>query len=99
MDAQTFYAKAVALNRMGTPALVTQDFQTLAAEMKAADRALRSDNDRAKAQGRALYCPPASNDMTADQLLAEFRRIPLERRKKMSVRQAWREIAVRRYPC
>lgn len=99
MDAQSFYVKGSALNRQGAAALLTADFQIISAEMKSADKSVKAENDRAKAAGRPFYCAPATNNMTADQLLAEFRRIPQQRRQKISVRQAWREIVARKYPC
>ena len=99
MDAHTFYVKGSALNRQGASALLSPEFPTLKAEMESAIKQVGAENDRAKTRGKPLYCAPAKPDMTADQLLAEFRRIPQERRRKITVRQAWREIAIRRFPC
>lgn len=99
MDAQTFYSKALALNKMGAPAVATSDFRLLMAEIKAADNALAQDNRRAKSRGKPIYCPPAKVGMTANELISEFGKIPRDRRSKISVQQAWREIAVRKFPC
>ena len=99
MDAQTFYAKALALNKMGAAAVATSDFRLLTAEIKSADAALEQDNKRAKSQGKAIYCPPAKAGIGANELIAEFGKIPKNRRSKITVRQAWREIAVRKFPC
>lgn len=99
MTAHNFYVKAVALNQMGPAALLTDDFQRLSSEMKSASKALKAENEIAKSKGKALYCAPEKIDMTPNQLLAEFARIPTPRRKTITVRQAWREIAMRKYPC
>jgi hypothetical protein len=99
MDAETFYRKGVVLQRQGVVAITSSDLQPLMDEIKAASKSLKLENDRAKLAGKPLFCPPTSNQMTPDQLLAEFGRIPANRRKLMSVRQALREIAIRKYPC
>jgi hypothetical protein len=99
MDAETFYRKGVALQRLGVAAMASSDLEPLMNEIKAASKSVKAENDRAKAAGKPLFCPPASNQMTPEQLLAEFGRIPANRRKLMTTRQALREIAIRKYPC
>lgn len=99
MDAHSFYVRGTALKKMGTAAVLTSDFRTLKAEAEAADKAVRAENARARGQGKPLFCPPAKVEMSAEQLLAEFRNIPEKRRRALTVRQAWREIAIRKFPC
>ena len=99
MDAHSFYVRGTMLKAQGPTAVLMPDFQVLKAEMDSAIKAVTAENGRAKKAGRPLFCAPAKPEMSADQLLAEFRRIPTERRKKISVRQAFREIAIRRFPC
>lgn len=99
MDANSFYLRASALKKLGAAAVLTSDFSTLKAEAEAADKSVRAENARAKAKGTPLFCAPAKVEFNADQLLAEFRKIPENRRRAISVRQAWREIAIRKYPC
>ncbi len=99
MDADTFYRKGVALQRLGVAAMASSDLQPLMDEIKVASKSVKAENDRAKAAGRPLFCPPAKNQMTPEQLLTEFGRIPANRRKLMTTRQALREIAIRKYPC
>jgi hypothetical protein len=99
MDAETFYRKGLVLQRQGVVAITSSDLEPLMSEIKVASKSLKLENDRAKLAGKPLFCPPTSNQMTADQLLAEFGRIPANRRKLMTVRQALREIAIRKYPC
>lgn len=99
MDAHSFYVRGTALKAQGATAVLTSDFRVLKAEAEAADKSVRAENARAKAKGKPLFCAPDKVEMNADQLLTEFRRIPIERRRTISVRQAWREIAIRKYPC
>jgi hypothetical protein len=69
-------------------------------EFKAAATSVKTENDAAKAKGNPIYCAPAKpKKMTAEQLLAEFGSIPTSRRKSQTVKAAWREIVVRKYPC
>ena len=56
-------------------------------------------DDVARAIGAPLFCAPKKYRMTADQFISEFSRIPKERRQIQSVRDAWREIVIRRVPC
>ena len=99
MDAETFYTKGVALKAKGVGALFSSDLKLLQKEMQAAGASVKAENAKAKASGKPLYCPPAQAKMNAEQALAEFGKIPQERRKAMTVRQAWRDILIRRFPC
>ena len=99
MDADTFYAKGVALKKKGIGALLSSDLKLLQKEIRNAGSAVKAENQKAKAAGKPLYCPPAKASINADQTLAEFGKIPQERRKSMTVRQAWRDILIRRFPC
>lgn len=99
MTAHSFYVRGTALKNQGVAALLTSEYRILRAEAEAANTSVKAENERAKANGRALFCAPAKVEINADQLLAEFRKIPETRRRAISVRQAWREIAIRKYPC
>ncbi|HBN30284.1 MAG TPA: hypothetical protein DD416_03455, partial [Rhodobacteraceae bacterium] len=66
---------------------------------KAAAEAVKAENDVARAIGPPLFCAPKKYRLTADQFISEFSRIPKERRQIQSVRDAWREIVIRRFPC
>jgi flagellin-specific chaperone FliS len=46
-----------------------------------------------------LFCAPKKYRLTAAQFLEEFASIPQERRRIQTVRDAWREIVMRRFPC
>ena len=99
MDANTFYIKAAALNKKGMAAMLSSDLRPIMAEVETASKATKAENEKAKVAGKPLYCPPPKGKFSSDQMLAEFGRIPAERRKIMTTRQAWREILIRRFPC
>jgi hypothetical protein len=99
MDANTFYLKAAALKKKGMGAMMSSDLKPVMNEIQAAGKSVKAENEKAKAAGKPLYCPPAKPGMNQNQVLAEFARIPAARRKAMTTRAAWREILIRRYPC
>lgn len=99
MDAETFYIKAVALKKKGIGAMFAKDLKPMAQHFETAANSVKAENEKAKAAGAPLYCAPKKYRLTADQFLAEFGRIPQERRRKQTVREAWREIVIRRFPC
>jgi hypothetical protein len=99
MTAETFYVKASALQRQGISAMFSSDFSVLKSEMEKAVKSVKAENAAAKAKGRPLYCAPEKVAIKSDEVITEFGKIPKERRKKLTVRGAWREIAIRKYPC
>jgi hypothetical protein len=99
MTAQTFYTKATALKRQGYSAMFSSDLKLLTNEMKAAVKSVKAENAVAKANGKPLYCAPDNVQINSDEVIAAFGAIPASRRKNMSVRAAWREISIRKYPC
>ena len=99
MDAETFYVKAVALKKKGMGMMFSKDLRPVARHFEAAADAVKAENEQARASGKPLFCAPKKYRLTADQLIAEFAKIPQERRRKQTVRDAWREIVIRRFPC
>jgi hypothetical protein len=99
MDAETFYVKAVALKKKGMGMMFSKDLRPMARLFETAADSVKAENERAKAAGAPLYCAPKKYRLTADQFIAEFGQIPQERRRKQTVREAWREIVIRRFPC
>ncbi len=99
MDAETFYVKAVALKKKGMAAMFSKDLKPMAQHFEAAANSVKAENEKARAAGTPLYCAPKKYRLTADQFIAEFSRIPQERRRQQTVREAWREIVIRRFPC
>ena len=99
MDAETFYVKAVALKNKGMGAMFSKDLRPMIRHFETAADSVKAENEKAKAEGAPLYCAPKKYRLTADQFLAEFSKIPQERRRTQTVRDAWREIVIRRFPC
>jgi hypothetical protein len=99
MNANVFYIKAVALQKKGIAAMFSSDMTVLRTEMESAVKTVKAENAAATAKGKPLYCPPPKVDIEPNEVIKEFGNIPANRRKKMSVRAAWREIAIRKYPC
>ena len=99
MDAETFYVKAIALKKKGMAMMFSKDLRPMARHFEAAADAVKAENEQARAAGKPLFCAPKKYRLTADQFITEFGRIPQERRRKQSVRDAWREIVIRRFPC
>lgn len=99
MDAETFYVKALALKKKGMGAVFSKELKPMARLFEAAADSVKAENEVARAAGKALFCAPKKYRLTAEQFLAEFGRIPKERRRIQTVRDAWREIVIRRFPC
>jgi hypothetical protein len=99
MDAETFYLKAVALKKKGMGAMFSKDLKPMVRVFENAADSVKAENESARATGSPLFCAPKKYRLTADQFIAEFSRIPQERRRAQTVREAWREIVIRRFPC
>lgn len=99
MDAETFFVKAVALQKRGMGAVFAKDLKPMIRIFEAAADSVKAENEAARATGSPLFCAPKKYRLTADQFIGEFSRIPKERRRIQSVRDAWREIVIRRFPC
>lgn len=99
MDAETFYVKAVALKKKGMGAMFSKDLRPMIRHFETAADSVKAENEKARAEGSPLYCAPKKYRLTADQFLTEFGNIPQQRRRKQTVREAWREIVIRRFPC
>ena len=99
MDAETFYVKAVALKKKGMAAVFSKELKPMARVFQTAAESVKAENEQARAKGVPLFCPPKKYRLTAEQFIAEFSRIPQEQRRAQTVRDAWREIVIRRFPC
>ena len=99
MDAHSFYVKGLALKKKGMGAMFSKDMKPVMREAKKAGKAVKAENDRAKAAGKPLFCPPKKSSMNAQDMLNELARIPKTQRSNMTVTQAFRRILIRRYPC
>jgi hypothetical protein len=99
MDAETFFVKAVALQKKGLGAVFAKDLKPTIRVFEEAAKSVKAENEAARAAGSPLYCAPKKYRLNAEQFIGEFSGIPKERRQVQSVREAWREIVIRRFPC
>lgn len=99
MDAETFFVKAVALQKRGMGAVFAKDLKPMIRIFESAANSVKAENEAARATGSPLFCAPKKYRLSADQFIGEFSRIPKERRQTQTVREAWREIVIRRFPC
>ena len=100
MTVAVFLEKADALERRGAMAMFSSDLRLLKSEVKGAGEALKAERERRRASGqRPLYCAPERVQLNSRDLLAHFRSIPPAQRQRTEVRDALRQLMVRRYPC
>ena len=99
MDAETFFAKAVALQKKGLGAVFAKDLKPMIRIFEEAAKSVKAENEAARAAGSPLFCAPKKYRLNAGQFIDEFSQIPKERRQVQTVRDAWREIVIRRFPC
>ncbi|MEE9434341.1 MAG: hypothetical protein V3V15_08900 [Sphingorhabdus sp.] len=99
MNSEVFYQKAVKLEKKGMAAMFSKDLKPLMSEMKVAGKAVKAENEAAKKRGKPIYCPPKKSSMNSKQLIAEFRALGRAKRRSMNVRQAFRTILIKKYPC
>lgn len=99
MDAETFYVTAVSLKKKGMAAMFSKELKPMVRIFEAAADSVKAENEQARAAGTPLFCAPKKYRLTAEQFIGEFSRIPKERRRTQTVRDAWREIVIRRFPC
>lgn len=99
VNADVFYDKARALKAKGALALMSGDLKPMKAQMTDAGKRVRAENLAAKQRGAALYCPPAKAGGSVDFVIDGLASIPEQRRKQITLTQAWREILVSKFPC
>lgn len=101
MPLPTFLAKAAALEKKGAMALFSGDLKVLKREMEGSATALRGERLAAtKAGKRPAYCPPAKRGpMSSDEILSHMRAIPAAQQSRMTTRDGFRSLMVRKYPC
>ena len=99
VNAQAFYAKALALKKKGAMALFSGDVKPMKAQMMDAGTRVRAENLAAKQRGAPLYCPPAKVKADVNFVLDGLAGIPQSRRQQLTLTQAWREILITKFPC
>lgn len=98
MSVADFLTKADALKAKGMAAMFSLDVGLLKAEITGASTAYRADL-AAKKLPRSCPPPKGSAKMSSDELIANFRTIPAAQRPLTSVRTAFGNYMVKRFPC
>lgn len=101
MSVATFIAKADALATKGFMAMMSPDLKLLQREMEAAGKDWRADIASARARGEIPHsCPPKEGvAMKSDEIVAQFRTVPMAQRGSTSVKAAFYGMMKKRYPC
>lgn len=102
VNADVFYQTAVELQKKGMGAMFDKRTKPMMRQMKAAGQAAKDENEAATARGKPVYCVPQAarkKGIGADQVIAMLGKVPAERRKRLTLKQAWREALIREYPC
>jgi hypothetical protein len=97
MPVSTFLAKADALAAKGMMAMFSSDVTALKSEIQMASAAYRTN----PASRAPRSCPPPQGQakISSDEIIAAFRTMPPAQRTTISVKMAFTELMIRRYPC
>ena len=100
MNVAEFLQKAAVLEKKGMMALFSSDLKILKKEVQTAGSQLRAERlSVAKAGRKPSFCPPEKTDLTAEEILAHLKAIPVPQRPGMQVKDGLRGLLVRKYPC
>ena len=101
VNAQAYYADALALQKKGMRAMFDKRTRPMMAQLKDAGERTRAANLAASAAGRPLYCVPAGTkrSMSAQQVIAMLGRVPEAERRSASLYEVWKRTMIREYPC
>ena len=102
VNAESFYVAANDLMGKGMRAMFDSRTRPMMAQIKAAATSVKTENATATAKGAPIYCvPPAARKkgMGAQDIVARIGRLPQEQRNASTLRQAWRAVLIRDYPC
>ena len=99
MNVATFLAKADALKAQGVTAMFSSDVGVLKSEGRAAGLHYKARLQAEKAQGRPSSCPPPGVKVNSDDLLAFLRTYPPAVRPRVSMKQAFADYFIKKYPC
>jgi len=101
MPLNQFLNRATALEKKGPMALLSSDMGVLKREMQNSGASLRAERLAAQAAGKKpAFCPPAKPvGMSPKEILDHMRSIPAAQRARMTTRDGFRSLMVRKYPC
>jgi len=102
VNADVFYTNARELMGKGMAAMFDKRARPMMAQMKDAATLAKAENEAATARGKPIYCVPDAarkKGMSADMVVEKIGRLPQAQRKASTLRQAWRAVLIRDYPC
>ncbi|WP_162935733.1 hypothetical protein [Tsuneonella amylolytica] len=102
INADVFYTNARELMGKGMAAMFDKRAKPMVAQMKDAATLVKAENEAATARGRPIYCVPDAarkKGMSPDMVVEKIGRLPQAQRKASTLRQAWRAVLIRDYPC
>ncbi|MBA3678293.1 MAG: hypothetical protein H0W74_12985 [Sphingosinicella sp.] len=101
MPLNQFLVRATALEKKGPLALLSSDMNLLKKEITESAKALRAERLAARAAGKKpAYCPPEkSGGVGVEEILGHLRSIPEPQRARMSSKDGFKSLLVRKYPC
>ena len=74
----------------------------MTAQLRDAAVAVKAQNDAAKAKGAPIYCvsdAQRKKGMSVQFIVDQLGAIPEQQRRTMTLKDAWRNVLVRNYPC
>lgn len=102
VNAHNFYVSAKSLVAKGMGAMFDKRRKPMTAQFRDASLAVKAQNDAAKAKGAPLYCvsdAQRKKGMSVQFIVDQLGAIPEPQRRIMTLKDAWRTILVRNYPC
>jgi hypothetical protein len=102
MNAQTFYSRAIALQKKGALAIFSRgEIRALMQEGQAAGKKAGEQRRADVAAGRkARYCPPDQKTaMNSDEFMKRLGAIPAAERARIDMTEATTRLLATKYPC
>ena len=95
-----FLTRAEALEKRGMLGFLSDEANALKAELQAAGKALRTEQNAAAGAGRKPpTCMPPKAGVNPKELLGYFRQIPPPQRATMTLKDGLAGLVRRKYPC
>lgn len=101
MPLSQFLERATALEKKGAMALFSSDMKRLKKEMQTSAKELRAERLAAQRTGKKpAFCPPEKQSgLAVGEILGHFRSIPAAERNRMTSKDGFRSLMVKKYPC
>lgn len=102
VNAHTFYVSAKSLLAKGMGAMFDSRRKPMTAQFRDASLAVKAQNDAATAKGVPIYCVSEAQrkkGVSVNFIVDQLGALPEAQRRAMTLKDAWRTILVRNYPC